>query len=110
MPRECNMNISLISLSGVSKNYVMEEDVVHCVAGGEPARGSGRIHRDYGRSGSGKSTLMNILGCLDVPTSGTYMLEGNESIGWAIRGLRSCVTEKWVSSFNHSTCSRVRPR
>ena len=72
------MNHSLISLSGVSKNYVMEEDVVHALREVNLLVGQGEFIAIMGASGSGKSTLMNILGCLDVPTSGTYMLEGNE--------------------------------
>ncbi len=65
-----------LALRDITKTYVMGADVVHALDGV-----SLDIERnDYlaimGPSGSGKSTLMNIIGCLDVPTSGTYCLEG----------------------------------
>ena len=69
-------NGASLELRDVVKTYVMGADTVHALRGV-----SLDIHRNeyvavMGPSGSGKSTLMNVIGCLDVPTSGTYALEG----------------------------------
>ncbi|MDW5594570.1 ABC transporter ATP-binding protein [Conexibacter stalactiti] len=70
------MTRPVIAVERVVKSYAMGDLTVHALRGV-----SLRIERgDYvaimGSSGSGKSTLMNILGCLDAPTSGSYLLDG----------------------------------
>jgi putative ABC transport system ATP-binding protein len=76
---ECDMDReSLISLFRLSKNYSMGDSIVHALREVDLRVGQGEFVAIMGASGSGKSTLMNILGCLDVPTSGTYMLDGSE--------------------------------
>ncbi|PKB71333.1 MAG: macrolide ABC transporter ATP-binding protein [SAR202 cluster bacterium Io17-Chloro-G6] len=69
---------TLIELSGVTKVYAMGEVAVNAVAGVSMAVEPGELLSIVGPSGSGKSTLMNILGCLDVPTTGRYLLEGDD--------------------------------
>jgi putative ABC transport system ATP-binding protein len=69
---------SFISLSRLAKNYVMGDTIVHALRGVDVSIGKGEFVAVMGASGSGKSTLMNILGCLDTPSSGTYLLENEE--------------------------------
>jgi ABC-type antimicrobial peptide transport system, ATPase component len=66
----------VIDIENITKNYVMGEETVHALRGV-----SLQIHRNeyiaiMGPSGSGKSTLMNMLGCLDTPSSGRYEFNG----------------------------------
>ena len=63
-------------LARVTKIYGAGDIAVHALRGVDFARRARRLRRDHGRSGSGKSTLMNIIGCLDVPTHGRYLLDG----------------------------------
>ena len=67
---------SILSLRDVVKTYVMGAEKVHALRGVSLDIGKNEYVAIMGPSGSGKSTLMNIIGCLDVPTSGTYSLDG----------------------------------
>ena len=71
---------SLIELTNVTKIYRMGEMNVNALAGVSLTIDSGDLVAVMGPSGSGKSTIMNILGCLDVPSDGTYLLDG-EHVG-----------------------------
>lgn len=66
----------LIETRGLTKTYVLGEETVHALAGVSFAVDKGEFVAVMGSSGSGKSTLMNVLGCLDTPTSGSYHLAG----------------------------------
>ena len=69
----------VIDARELTKVYQMGEEVqVHALCGASMQVGAGELVAIMGPSGSGKSTLMNILGCLDQPTSGAYYLEGVE--------------------------------
>lgn len=73
------MNLSpLINLTDVSKRYDMGSVVVNALAGINLTIHRGEFISITGPSGSGKSTLMNILGCLDVPTSGDFCFDGQD--------------------------------
>ncbi|MCI6568864.1 MAG: ABC transporter ATP-binding protein [Dysosmobacter sp.] len=66
----------LIELRDVYKIYPMGDEEVHALDGVSLTIDRGEFVAIVGQSGSGKSTAMNIIGCLDVPTSGTYHLGG----------------------------------
>jgi len=70
--------IPLIELERVTKVYGSGQAAVHALDGIDLRIGTGEFVAIMGPSGSGKSTAMNIIGCLDTPTEGQYLLEGLE--------------------------------
>ncbi len=72
------MKQAVISLEGITKTYVNGKLVVPVLHGIDLNIYEGEFTSIMGPSGSGKSTFMNILGCLDRPTSGSYKLDGEE--------------------------------
>ncbi len=71
---------ALLSIRDVTRIYTMGDQEVRALNGVSLNIGKGDYIAIMGPSGSGKSTLMNMIGCLDVPTSGSYLLEG-QSVG-----------------------------
>ncbi len=67
-----------IAMSNITKSYEMGEQVVHALRGVDLIIKKGDYVAIMGPSGSGKSTLMNMIGVLDVPNSGTYLLDGDD--------------------------------
>ncbi|MDO6413229.1 ABC transporter ATP-binding protein [Sphingomonas sp. BIUV-7] len=70
--------MSIISLQGLKKTYKLGDNIVQALAGVTLDIAQGEFVAITGPSGSGKSTMMHILGCLDRPTEGKYMLNGKD--------------------------------
>ena len=68
----------LIDIRDITKVYQMGQEQVHALSGVTVGVDRGEYVAVMGPSGSGKSTLMNLIGCLDTPSSGSYVLNGRE--------------------------------
>ncbi|HEX7837074.1 MAG TPA: ABC transporter ATP-binding protein [Kofleriaceae bacterium] len=69
---------ALIEMRGIERTYVMGDNLVHALRGVDLTIEAGSSIAIMGTSGSGKSTMMNIMGCLDQPTRGNYLLNGKD--------------------------------
>lgn len=87
------MSEKILSMKGITKRYQMGEEVQTVLRGIDFEVEKGEFVAVLGPSGSGKSTLMNIIGCLDTPTEGSYILHGRD-----------------VSGLDESELARVRSR
>jgi putative ABC transport system ATP-binding protein len=86
--------MALIELENVKKVYRIGDIEVFALNGVTLNIDQGEVVAIMGPSGSGKSTLMNILGCLDVPTSGSYRIEGDEVGSWGDNRLAQTRNER----------------
>jgi putative ABC transport system ATP-binding protein len=71
----------LIEMRGIQRTYVMGDNLVHALRGVDLDIDAGNSIAIMGTSGSGKSTMMNIMGCLDQPTKGSYKIKGKNVSG-----------------------------
>ena len=76
--RDVSAKAALIELHGVRRRHAMDGQAVDALAGIDLRIGAGEFVAITGASGSGKSSLLNILGCLDRPTEGRYLIEGQD--------------------------------
>src|SRR4029079_6322318 len=81
----------LIETRDLWKTYVMGDEAIHALRGVSSSIERGEYVAIMGPSGSGKSTLMNLIGCLDTPSQGSYLLNG-----------------KQVSQMNDNELARIR--
>jgi len=72
------MSKSLIDIKDIKRDFVLGSEIINVLKGIDLQINKGEYVALMGPSGSGKSTLMNILGCLDTPTSGSYILNGKD--------------------------------
>lgn len=72
------MTQPLIKISNIKRDFVLGNEIVYVLKGIDLEIKKGEYVALMGPSGSGKSTLMNLLGCLDTPTSGSYILNGKD--------------------------------
>lgn len=70
--------MSLIKITNIKRDFQLGSEIINVLKGIDLNINKGEYVALMGPSGSGKSTLMNLLGCLDTPTSGTYILNGND--------------------------------
>ncbi len=68
----------LIKIKDIKRDFVLGDEIVYVLKGIDLEINKGEYVALMGPSGSGKSTLMNLLGCLDTPTSGSYILNGKD--------------------------------
>ena len=88
------MSNNVIRINDVKKIYTMGTNKVFALRGVDLTVDAGEMIAIMGSSGSGKSTLMNILGCLDVPTEGSYVLDGTRVDGLSKNALADLRNQK----------------
>ena len=92
---EYHKRMPLVHLTDITKTYDLGEVQVHALCGVSLDVHEGEYVALMGASGSGKSTLMNTLGCLDRPTSGSYLLNGEE-VAKMSRNQRAAIRNRYI--------------
>ena len=100
----------LIETVDLWKSYVMGEEEIHALRGDSIQIERGEYVAIMGPSGSGKSTLMNLIGCLDTPSKGSYLLNEKQVSQMNDNELARIRNQEIGFVFRPSTCCRARPR
>ena len=93
----------MIKATGLTKSYIMGDRQVYALKNADISVNAGEFIAVTGPSGSGKSTFLNIIGCLDIPTSGSYELSGLDTCRMspaALSALRNSTIGFVFQSFN----------
>lgn len=98
---------TLISTRGLTKVYQMGEFEVHALRGIDLDIARGEFIAIMGASGSGKTTYMNLLGCLDRPTAGSYELDGIAVHEMSSNSSPRCATRRSATYFSPLSPSRT---
>ncbi|MFM7032240.1 MAG: ABC transporter ATP-binding protein, partial [Bacteroidota bacterium] len=96
-------NNALISLEGIQRLYSMGDETIYALRGIDLQIKRNEYVALMGPSGSGKSTLMNLIGCLDSPSSGSYWLNGQDVAGLSdnrLAEIRNCEIGFVFQTFN----------
>jgi putative ABC transport system ATP-binding protein len=89
------MSKAIIEIKNLKRKFLVGEEIVHALRGISFSINEGEFVTIMGASGSGKSTLLNILGCLDTPTEGEYLLDGH-SVGEMDKNERSTIRNRKI--------------
>jgi putative ABC transport system ATP-binding protein len=89
------MSKVIIEINNLKRKFLVGEEVVHALRGISFSINEGEFVTIMGASGSGKSTLLNILGCLDTPSEGEYLLDGH-SVGKMDKNERSTIRNRKI--------------
>lgn len=89
------MSNIIIDIKDIKRDFVVGDETVHALRGVSFSIREGEFVTIMGASGSGKSTMLNVLGCLDTPTAGEYLLDGN-SVGEMDKNERSVIRNRKI--------------
>lgn len=94
----------ILEMRDICKDYPMGKSVNHILKHIDLDVEAGEYLAIMGPSGSGKTTLMNLIGCLDVPTSGSYLLGGQDITKCTPKQLAEVRNKQLASCSSPSTC------